>query len=118
VRSVRDSLWVRVLDVKRALESRRYAVEQDFVLALADDDWPDAAGSWRLETGPEGAACTRTTQEPDIRLAATDLGTVYMGGHRIGALARAGRVEGTAEAVARADVAFSWDPAPWCPEIF
>ncbi|MBW2282717.1 MAG: GNAT family N-acetyltransferase [Deltaproteobacteria bacterium] len=118
LRTVRDSLWLRVLDVKRALESRRYAVEQDFVLALADDDWPDAAGSWRLETGPEGAACTRTTQEPDIRLAATDLGTVYMGGHRIGALARAGRVEGTAEAIARADVAFSWDPAPWCPEIF
>ena len=30
----------------------------------------------------------------------------------------AGRVHGDADALRRADAMFSWDPLPWCPEVF
>jgi hypothetical protein len=33
-------------------------------------------------------------------------------------LARSGRISGNDEALKAADLAFGWDPQPWCPEIF
>jgi predicted acetyltransferase len=47
-----------------------------------------------------------------------ELGALYLGGSRAYQLARAGRIEGSAEAVARADAMFAWNPQPWAPEIW
>jgi hypothetical protein len=41
-----------------------------------------------------------------------------MGGPRPSDLAVAGRVQGDRAALRRADTMFSWDVAPWCPEVF
>ena len=42
------------------------------------------------------------------------------GGSRVGVhvLARAGRLAGEPEALARAAAMLAWPRAPWCPEIF
>jgi len=46
------------------------------------------------------------------------LGMVYLGGHRFGPLERSGLAKGSPEALRRADALFTWDPLPWCQELF
>jgi predicted acetyltransferase len=43
---VRDSLWVRLLDVPEALAARRYACDLDVVLEVTDERMPWNAGRW------------------------------------------------------------------------
>ena len=47
-----------------------------------------------------------------------ELGALYLGGTAAWPLARAGRIEGSAAAVARADAMFAWNPKPWAPEVW
>ncbi len=49
---VSDGLWLRILEVERALESRSYAAEGSLTLELSDEFVPDNAGIWTLEAGP------------------------------------------------------------------
>jgi predicted acetyltransferase len=51
-------------------------------------------------------------------MSVNELGALYLGGSRAHQLARAGRIEGSVEAVARADAMFAWNPQPWAPEIW
>jgi predicted acetyltransferase len=113
-----DALWIRVIDVARALAARRYASEGSTVLEIADDACPWNRGRWLLEGGPEGARCRRTDRSADLGVSAVALGAAYLGGQRLQALARAGLVTGAAAALRRADAMFTWDPRPWCAEVF
>lgn len=115
-----DGLWVRLLDVAAALEGRRYAVDGGLAIAVSDRSRPDQAGTYRLEGGPDGARCVRAGagSEADLALDVADLGAAYLGGVRFGELALAGRVAGTAGALARADAMFAAARAPWCPRVF
>lgn len=112
-----DQLWVRVLDIPAALSARRYPVEGSLVFEV-HDSFGDASGAYRLTGGPDGADCIRSTDPADIALDVEDLGACYLGRARFGALARAGRLTGSAEALRTADLMFTWDPAPWCQEVF
>jgi len=118
VREVRDALWVRILDVPATLSARRYAIEGRLVLEVRDGFCPWTAGRFELTGGPDGATCHATTAEPDLRLGIAELGAAYLGGSRFQAMGRAGRVDGDPAALRRADAMFTWDPLPWCPEIF
>lgn len=118
VRGPYDALWVRIVDVVPALEGRGYAVPGRLVLGVRDAFCSWNEGRYELEAGAEGARCRRTDAEPDITLNAADLGAVYLGEARLTTLRRAGRVEGEWESLRRADAMFSWDPRPWCPEVF
>ncbi len=114
-----DALWVRLVDVDRALAARRYSTELDVVLDVEDDRCPWNAGRWRLSAGPDGAECVSTTAPADLRLTSTELGAGYLGGASLTALARAGRVsELTTGSLQRTATAFGWHTAPWCPEVF
>ena len=113
-----DSLWVRMVDIPRALESRRYASEGQLVFEVGDDFCPWNAGRYLLEGGPQGAKCTTTTRDADVSLTSTELGALYLGGTRAYPLARAGRIHGSAESVAKLDSMFAWNPLPWAPEIW
>ena len=116
---VRDGMWIRLVDVARALAARRYGREDALVFEVRDPLCPWNEGRVRLEGAPDGAACTATAAESDLVLSASELGAVYLGGVRFGQLARAGRVrEETSGALRRADAMFAWDPAPWCPDDF
>lgn len=88
--AVADGVWVRPLDVPAMLAARRYAVEVDAVVEVTDDLHGD--GHYLLRGGPDGADCTRTDRAADVALDAAALGAVYLGGVRLEALARAGRV--------------------------
>jgi hypothetical protein len=61
----------------------------------------------------------KTDYEPDLRISACDLGSVYLGGFTFAALHQSGRVEELrAGGVERADQLFRVDLEPWCPEVF
>ncbi|WP_165865648.1 GNAT family N-acetyltransferase [Vallicoccus soli] len=115
-----DALYVRLVDLERALPARAYAGEVDLVLEVADPLCPWNAGRWRLAAGPGGAAVERTSAPADLALGTRELGAAYLGA--AGALARlaaAGRVEErTAGALVRASRAFSWDVQPWSPAVW
>lgn len=113
----RDGLWIRVMDVPKALTARSYSSEFAGVIDV-QDPMGISGGRFRLEATPEGASCTPTDHDPDITLDIEDLGAVYLGRPGFRRLARAGRLQGTTETLTSADLAFGWDPQPWCPEIF
>jgi len=112
-----DSLWVRIMDVPGALAARSYSAPVDVVLGV-HDPMGDIEGRYHLVASAEGAECGRTDSEPSITLDAESLGAIYMGRSRLRALSRIGRLLGDAESLAAADAAFTWEPQPWCPEVF
>jgi predicted acetyltransferase len=118
--TVGHGLWIRLVDVDRALAARRYAVPVDVVLEVADEFCPWNAGRWRLTAGVDGTAeCRPTGDSPDLQLSTTELGAAYLGGTTLAALAAAGRVtELRPGALAATSTAFAEQRAPHCPELF
>lgn len=115
----RDSLWMRLVDLDRALTLRRYAAPIDVVLELSDAFCPWNAGRLRLTASATGASVERTSDPADLALDAADLGAVYLGGPTLLSLADAGRVrELTPGALVPASRAFVADRPPHCPESF
>lgn len=116
---VSDALYVRLVDLDRALVQRTYTTEVDVVLDVSDDLCPWNAGRWRLQGGPEGATCTRTTDGADVSVPVASLGAAYLGGPTLLELARAGLArEERAGALAATGRAFAHDPAPWTAFVF
>ncbi len=91
-----DELWLRIVDVDRALTARGYGIEIDVVLAVTDELCPWNAGTWRLRGGPSGATCERTEDPPDLSLDVRELGSVLVGGTTLTSLAVAGLARGHA----------------------
>jgi predicted acetyltransferase len=115
-----DALWLRILDVGRALSARSYASNGNVSLEIADGLLPDNAGTWQLQVSDGEAEVTRLESGAgELRLDVADLASAYLGGFSFTRLARAGRVEELAEgALDRADALLRTPVAPWCPEVF
>jgi predicted acetyltransferase len=115
-----DALWLRILDVERALTGRSYDADTGVALELTDSFLTRNAGVWRLEASEGHARVTRSDSgNGELRLDIADLGSVYLGGFTFAQLEQAGRVQELAEgALKRADALFRTSITPWCPEIF
>jgi predicted acetyltransferase len=112
--TVVDGLWVRLVDVQRALAGRTYESEVDVILGIDDEFCPWNAGAWRLVGGPAGATCERIDQEPDLVVDVRDLGAVYLGRPSLARLGAAGLVdERTPGALATTSRAFATERLPW-----
>jgi predicted acetyltransferase len=117
--SAGPGLWVRIVDLPRALAERRYTTPVDVVLDVTDTMLPGNAGRWRLVGDATAARCEATDDEPDLALDIGHLGAAYLGGTSLLSLGAAGLVtESRAGALAAASTAFSWSPAPLSIEIF
>ncbi|MFI6089430.1 GNAT family N-acetyltransferase [Streptomyces sp. NPDC051218] len=113
-----DWLWVRILDVVRALEARTYAASASLVLEIGDRAGL-AGGRYRLDASPGGAVCAPTADPAELSLGVGELGTLWLGDESAVRLAAAGRVtEERAGAAAVADALFRTSRRPWCPDIF
>ncbi|MEV6649009.1 GNAT family N-acetyltransferase [Streptomyces sp. NPDC051219] len=113
-----DLLWVRLLDVVRALEARTYPVPGTLVLEI-EDPAGLAGGRFRLDASPTGTVCARTTESADLALGVAELGALYLGDESAVRLAALGRVtEESKGAAAVADALFRTPRRPWCPDIF
>ncbi|MGV9283157.1 GNAT family N-acetyltransferase [Streptomyces sp. NPDC003730] len=113
-----DWLWVRILDVAAALESRTYEGRGSVVLEIADGGGL-TGGRRRLEAGPDGASCTRTTESADLALDVRDLAALWLGDESAVRLAALGRVREERAGAARVvDALLRTSRRPWCPDMF
>jgi predicted acetyltransferase len=111
---LKDGMWVRLLDIPRALTARRYPHEGRVVFDVRDAFCPWNEGRYALAARAEGATCEQTRDEADLLLTTNELAAVYLGGSTFSQLHRAGRVsEERAGAIGTADAMFTWDPPPW-----
>lgn len=114
-----DALWIRVVDVPKALAARRYAAPIDVVIEVTDDFMPENSGTWRLTGSPGAATCTPTSEPPELWLDVRALGAVYMGGTSLTALVDVGLVKEVRHgALAEAATAFRWHKSPYAFELF
>ncbi|MFG2969102.1 GNAT family N-acetyltransferase [Streptomyces sp. NPDC048288] len=113
-----DWLWVRILDVVRALEARTYDTAGSLVLEVVDRQGL-AGGRFRLDASPEGASCTPTTDAPELTLDIAELASVWLGDQSVARLHALGRVREERVGAAReADALLRTSGRPWCPDIF
>ncbi|MFG2373293.1 GNAT family N-acetyltransferase [Streptomyces sp. NPDC048504] len=113
-----DWLWVRLLDVPRALTARSWFTDGELVLAV-DDPFLDDHGRYLLTVRDGKADCVPTGREPDLSLDVCDLGSVYLGGTAPSTLVRAGHIRAHRPgAAALADALFRTDRSPHCLHWF
>ncbi|MFJ6935197.1 GNAT family N-acetyltransferase [Streptomyces sp. NPDC101132] len=113
-----DWLWVRLLDVVRALEARTYEGHGVLVLDVADPAGL-AGGRFRLDATGERAVCAPTTDAPDLALGVAELSALYLGDASPVRMATLGRIEErTPGAAALAEAVFRTARRPWSPDIF
>ncbi|MCP9959007.1 GNAT family N-acetyltransferase [Streptomyces sudanensis] len=117
--TLRDGMFVRLVDVGAALEARTYRAPVDVVLEVEDGFCPWNAGRWRLTGDRGGARCVRTEEPAGLALSVRELGAAYLGGSSLVSLAGAGLVREVREgALAEASLAFGSAVAPWLPHGF
>ena len=118
-RTVRDGVWLRVVDARAALEQRSYAEAGRLTLEVRDDlcDWNN--GQFKLEGSAEGATCRATDSPSDLSVAISGLASAYLGTASFTTLADAGLAdEHTPGALHRADRMFAVQHQPWTPFNF
>jgi predicted acetyltransferase len=125
-----DWLWVRILDVVRALEARTYEGTGTLVLEVVDR-WGSprssevesgeglTGGRYRLDASAQGASCTPTTESADLTLGVGELARLWLGDESAARLAALGLVREERAGAARvADALLRTSRRPWCPDIF
>ena len=113
--SVRDNLWVRLLDLPKALAARSYAADADVILAVTDKQLPENNGLWRVRIAGGTAHVvkeTGATATADVTMSIQELSAAYLGGVTLASLANAGLVTGSPDAVAALSAAFAGDMKP------
>lgn len=86
-----DSVWLRLVDLPKAMAARGYAGQGDIVLEVTDDVLPEQGGRWRLVSREDGVGrAERTDARPDVSLTTQQLGAAYLGDGSLPRLLRAG----------------------------
>ncbi len=116
-RTLTDTVWVRVLDVERALTSRTYGQPGALTIAISDA-MGIAHGTYRIEWDGHRIECGGTSGTADLDIDVSDLGAALLGRPTFAASALAGTIGGSLEAAALADRMFAHHRAPYCPEVF
>jgi predicted acetyltransferase len=113
-----DWLWVRLLDVPRALTARGWFMDGELVLDVTDP-FLGEHGRYLLTVRDGKADCVPTDREPDLSLDVRDLGSVYLGGTAPSTLVRAGHIRAHGPgAAALADALFRAERSPHCLHWF
>ncbi|HEX5121227.1 MAG TPA: GNAT family N-acetyltransferase [Pseudonocardiaceae bacterium] len=113
-----DWLWVRLLDVPRALTARGWCTDGELVLDV-DDPFLGEHGRYLLTVRDSKADCVPTDREPDLSLDVRDLGSVYLGGTAPSTLVRAGHIRAHHPSAATlADALFRAGHSPHCLHWF
>ncbi|MEW1908095.1 GNAT family N-acetyltransferase [Kitasatospora sp. NPDC085895] len=113
-----DWLWVRLLDVPRALTARGWCSDGELVLDV-DDPFLGERGRHLLTVRDGKADCVPTGREPDLSLDVSDLGSIYLGGTAPSTLVRAGHVRAHRPGAALlADALFRAERSPHCLHWF
>ncbi|KUM72247.1 GNAT family N-acetyltransferase [Streptomyces curacoi] len=118
ITTLTDWLWVRILDVVRALQARTYEGQGSLVFEVVDGGGL-TGGRYRLEASADGASCTPTTASAELTLDVADLARLWLGDESAVRLAALGHVQEERAGAARvADALLRTSRRPWCPDIF
>ncbi|MFJ5219723.1 GNAT family N-acetyltransferase [Streptomyces sp. NPDC088354] len=113
-----DWLWVRLLDIPRALTSRGWFTDGELVLDV-DDPFLGERGRYLLTVRDNKADCVPTDREPHLSLDVRDLGSIYLGGTTPSTLVCAGHIRALRlGAAALADSMFRAERSPHCLHWF
>jgi predicted acetyltransferase len=114
-----DGIWLRVVDVERALPQRPYGERGSLAFEIADDLCEWNVGRFLLETDGEGAELKRTERAAELSMPVRTLATLIAGQATASQLARAGLL-GVRDpsALRRADRIFATEYPPFCPDVF
>ncbi|MFI8893875.1 GNAT family N-acetyltransferase [Streptomyces paradoxus] len=113
-----DWLWVRLLDVPRALTARGWFTDGELVLDV-DDPFLGEHDRYLLTVQDGKADCVPTDREPDLSLDIRDLGSLYLGGTAPSTLTRAGHIRAHHPGAATlADNLFRTERSPHCLHWF
>jgi predicted acetyltransferase len=114
-----DSMWVRLHDVRRALEARTYERDADLVLEVIDPELTTGKVRLHIDVGGGGATCRPTTRSPDLTIGVAALGAAYLGGVALAnAVIAEGFDEHRAGSLATADGLLRTMDEPWCSTFF
>lgn len=131
-----DGIWVRLVDIPRALAARRYSAALDVTIEVDDPVLPGNCGRYRLTCSDDGVATCAPTAEPaDLGCDVAALACAYLGGVSLHRLAQTGRVRQLRHAerpgrehaggerpgggpLERASRAFGWHQQPSIIEMF
>ena len=114
-----DAVWVRLLDVRRALEARTYEREGRAVLEVVDGEAPGGRARFALDAGPSGATCAPTDRSPDLTVDISALGAAYLGWSRLrDAILPHGADEHRPGALEETTALFATLEVPWCSTFF
>ncbi len=119
-RTTGDWIWMRLVDVDRALTARPYNCEGKIVIGLPEDEMcPWNGRTYMLETSPDGSRASVTDSEPDLVMRPNTLSGLVAGYRGATHYLRAGLLEECTDgAAARADTIFRTEYAPFCPNEF
>jgi predicted acetyltransferase len=118
VDTVRDHVWLRLVDLDRAIGLRSYSAPASLVVDVTDTFCPWNQGRWLFDLDPAGGTVQRTDARAQVALDIRDLGACFLGGTPLGRLVAAGVVTGDPDALLTLGAALSTPVAPWCPEGF
>jgi predicted acetyltransferase len=115
-----DAIWMRVVDVEKAVTQRPYGDRGELTFAIADDDMcPWNTGTYLLETDGKTSDVRRIDRAPELKLTPNALATLLSGLRPATHLHRAGRIEAAdPAALRRADAIFRTEYPPNCPNDF
>lgn len=104
-----DAMWLRMVDVAPAIEARGYEPDAEGSVTLGIEDglcpWND--GAYRVTVEGGSATVQRVRTKPQLSMPVAALSPLYSGFRTATALARAGRIEGSASALRTADRLFA-----------
>lgn len=113
-----DYAWYRLVDLKAALEARRYEMDGAIVIAVIDDQLDQNNGTWRIDVNDGVATVEPSNATPDLTLPIAVLASLYMGGRRLSSIVEPRVVGSNVDSVARLDVLFRTTVVPWTSEEF
>jgi len=116
--TVRDHIWLRIVDLDRAIGLRGYSAAVRMVVEVTDAFCPWNRGRWLFDLDRTSAGITRTEAAAQVRLDIRDLGACFVGGTPLGRLVAAGLVAGEPDSLLALGAALATPVAPWCPEGF
>jgi predicted acetyltransferase len=116
--AVKDHVWLRLVDLNRAIGLRSYSAPARIVVGITDSFCPWNAGTWDLDLSETGGTAVRTDAAATVALDIRDLGACFFGGTPLARLVTAGLVSGDPNPLRELGAALATPVAPWCPEGF
>lgn len=105
-----DNLWVRLLDVPQALQSREFFHDVDVTVEVHDKHIPRNSGTWRITAAGGNARVTQTDQPAALECDIRHLGAAFLGGTSLESLAAAGLVTEHSPGAVRDLALAMWSP--------